>query len=364
MTPGPDVKTVVSLLTDQLERLCADLVPTGRPVGPHWVDASRDRGGLGDSFKVCLRGGLRGQWKHYGAGDVGGDALDLVAYAAGWGPPFKSTECKRKAIEWAKRWLGLENADPATLAARREEAARQAARRQDEAMKQRAGDAKLARGLFLGALPELAGTPVDHYLRGRGIALERLARMPGALRFHPGLGYTMDPPERRRTFPAMVASIAAPGHGVVAVHLTFLAEREGRWAKAPVVPAKVVRGAYAWAGAAVSLARGAGDRPWPKMRADERVLITEGIEDGLTLALACPEHRVLAAVSLANMGNVWLADGCREVTIVPDNDGDNPHAREGLARAIAAHQAKGRRVLLAPPDPEFKDVNAMVMGAA
>lgn len=358
--PGPDVRTIVALLTDQLDRLCAELIPAGRAIGPHWEDAPRNRGGRGDSFKVCLRGGLRGQWKHYGAGDVGGDALDLVAYVHGWGPPF-NREAKRRAIGWARGFLGLEAMDPAAVAQRREAAARAAQRREAEALEQRARDAKVARGLFLSASADLAGSPVDAYLRGRGIALERLARPTGAIRAHAGLGYTLDPPERRRVFPAMVSAISAPGHGIVAAHLTFLAQREGRWTKAPVSPAKVVRGAYAWAGGAVAIARGASGKSWAAMPAGENPLIAEGIEDALTLAIACPERRVLAAVSLANLGNVALPEHCRTVTLVPDNDGDNAAAAEGLARAIASHQAAGRQVLLATPDPAFKDVNAMVM---
>ena len=93
----------------------------------------------------------------------------------------------------------------------------------------------------------------------------------------------------------------------------------------------------------------------------EDVLITEGIEDGLSLALACPKRRVLVAVSLANMKNVWLPEQITAVTLCADND-THPKTIEAFENAVAAHQAAGRRVKIAR-SPRGKDFNDLLRGA-
>ena len=47
----------------------------------------------------------------------------------------------------------------------------------------------------------------------------------------------------------------------------------------------------------------ASNRPLAEAPADDQVAICEGIEDALTLALHDPALRVLAAISLSNLGN-------------------------------------------------------------
>ncbi len=54
-------------------------------------------------------------------------------------------------------------------------------------------------------------------------------------------------------------------------------------------------------GGAVNLWRGASGMPIKPAPEGESVHLTEGIEDGLTVAISAPVVRVLAAVSLANM---------------------------------------------------------------
>lgn len=213
-----------------------------------------------------------------------------------------------------------------------------------------------ALGLWLGAQPRLAGTPVETYLRGRGIALAELGRQPRALRFHPGLWH--EPSQRH--WPAMVAAVTDLAGRHVATHRTWLELLEdGRVRKAPVERAKMVLGGYA--GAAIRLARGASGRPLAEAPEGETVDLTEGIEDGLSVACAAPECRVLAALSLSNLGTVALPPTVAAVRLWLQNDTNNRALLAG-DRAISQHLAAGRRVLLPDIPSDFKDVNDMLRG--
>ncbi len=94
------------------------------------------------------------------------------------------------------------------------------------------------------------------------------------------------------------------------------------------------------------------------------MVVAEGIETALSIAVACPERRVLCAVSLANMGQLLLPPTLRTVIVAADNDGDNPAAMRGLRRAIACLAARGHAVRIAR-SPLGKDFNdALLAGAA
>ena len=71
----------------------------------------------------------------------------------------------------------------------------------------------------------------------------------------------------------------------------------------------------------------------------------------LSIALACPELRVLSAVTLANMARVELPATVARVILCADNDADNPSAAALLARAAERFAAEGRGVRIARPVP-------------
>ncbi len=85
-------------------------------------------------------------------------------------------------------------------------------------------------------------------------------------------------------------------------------------------------------------------------------MIAEGIETALSVAIACPELRVLSAVCLGNMARVVLPAAIGTVILCADNDGDNPAAARGLARAVA-HFAGGGRAVRVARSPIGKDFN-------
>jgi len=351
-----EISEVVGGLRARIEALAQELLPAGRREGDEWVDARRAQGGLGDSMKVKIRGAGAGTWGHFAAGK-GGDALDLIAYVNFGGD-------KKAAWRWAMNWLGLDTSRPVPQAQR--PVPSPAPARTDDAADHRRD---VGFKLWLEAREGLAGTPVERYLGGRGIALSALARPPSALRFHPRLPY-WDPPDRdgarpilRGHYPAMVALVAGEpsaraGH-FVALHKTYLAVRDdGRVTKADVPKPKMVYGRMK--GGSIRLARGASGKGFNAAPAGDVVAITEGIEDALTVALAAPELRVVAAVSLANMRNVWLPPNVAEVILVADNDGANEVAAKALQMAALAHHHAGRRVRIARPAAGVKDVNELL----
>ena len=160
----------------------------------------------------------------------------------------------------------------------------------------------------------------------------------------------------------MVAVMSAPGIPFAAVHRTWLA-RDGR-GKAPVTPNKKIWPSFT--GAAIHLARGETGLPAEdavKRGMVDRLLICEGIEDGLSVALAAPELRVWAAGTLGNLAHVKIPDCCHEVIVAADNDWGKPQAEALLKRGIEALAAQRRPVRVARA-AIGKDFNDQLRGAA
>ncbi len=89
-------------------------------------------------------------------------------------------------------------------------------------------------------------------------------------------------------------------------------------------------------------------------------MIGEGIETCLSVALATPEFRVLAAVSLGNLARVTLPPAIGTVIIAADNDGDGTPAAEALQRAVDRFAGEGRAVRIAR-SPIGKDFNDCIV---
>ncbi|MCX7381146.1 MAG: toprim domain-containing protein [Alphaproteobacteria bacterium] len=294
-------------------------------------------GEAGKSLAVHLFGTRAGVWSDFASGEAG-DALDLVA-------AVRCGRNVRDAMAWARAWLGRpEQAAPLRTAS----SGRTPAGPDDDQAERR----RKALALFLTAPEGIAGTPVALYLAGRGIDLAELGRAPRALRFHPDAWCS----EARRGLPAMLAAITNGAGEHVATHRTWLARDEaGRWRKAPLQEPKKTLGSYA--GGFIPLQRGASGKPLRSVPQGETVAIAEGIETALSVALACPELRVIAAVSLGNMARIVLPAAVRTVIVCADNDGaENAGAARALDAALAAFCGGRRRVRLARP-PVGKDFN-------
>lgn len=331
-----DVKDIVNLLTERIEALAAEVLPRGHREGRDWVEASTSKGGLGDSLKVCLAGARRGTWSHFANSGAKGDALELVCYVMFSGD-------KKKAIAWAKSWLGLDSADPARIKQARMKAAatREETRKKDEARK--AATQKHVKAIWLHAQGEILETPVDWYLKNRAVDLRALAHFPRALRYAPSLKH-----KNGQSYPTMVAAVVNGKGEQVAVHRTYLQMVNERWQKAEVgagFDAKMVLGSYA--GGIISLSRGKSGKPLSKAPDDDVVVLCEGIEDGLSIALACPDYRVLTTISVNNMKNAPLPPAIKTVVIAADNDKAGSQAAQALEEAVNAFLDQGRDVRIA-----------------
>ena len=323
------------------------MLPQGRREAHEWVHPSLT-GTSRRSLSVHLTGEKAGIWADFASGDRG-DALDLVAVVQCGGKI-------KEAMDWARHWLGIDDgAAPIETKAR---AVSEAAPRERDNSDQEARRRK-ALALFLSAPEGLAGTPVAAYLAGRSIDLAELGRAPRALRFHPAVWCQ----ETGGKLPAMLAAITSGQGEHVATHRTWLHRtRAGAWIKAPLHDAKKTLGTYA--GGFIPLQRGASGKPLRTTPEGEAVAIAEGIETALSVAVACPDLRVLAAVSLANMARIILPDTVTTVILCADNDKpDNLAVERALIGAIEHFARIGRIVRLAR-SPAGKDFNDALKAGA
>jgi len=355
-----DIGVIISGLEDNILALVRELFPAGIREGNEYRIGSL-AGEKGRSMAIHIGSTRAGIWCDYGGrSDDRGDALDLVAGALFSGD-------KKQAIQWAKGWLGLDLSDPAAMKKHRRRAAQKTRVQKDGSARNK----KKAFAIWLAAQEKLRDTPADLYLRGRGIDLSRLGYQPRALRFHPNLDNWEDLDPKRdqpRRMAALVAAITNARGETVAVHRTWLKPAIGTkafWTKADLKNPKMTLGRYV--GGAIRLWRGevfdpdTGEvRRAPALKDAQpgsSVVIAEGIEDGLTIAIAAPAHRVLVAVSLANMGSLELPPTITEVIIAADNDAPGSQATKQLNRVVEWFQSQGRRVRLARPPEGHKDMN-------
>ncbi|QJQ31810.1 hypothetical protein GV829_04575 [Sphingomonas lacunae] len=349
------VSEIEAMLKDRVEQLARELLPGGRKDGKEWCVGSI-HGEKGQSLRVSLRGSKQGWWRDFAAGE-GGDCLKLIAAVL-----FRGD--LGKAVQWAKSWLGIDHVDAPSIERFRIEAAAFREAKAAEAEKERRNRAASARSRWQQAVP-IPGTLAETYLLNRAIDLRRLGRAPGSLRFHPRLMYGYQGPEA----PAMVACCTLLSGEHVATHRTWLkrdgsgkagadeigCDAEGR----PNDPKKVM-GLYA--GAHIPLWKGTHRAPLRDVPKGTDIYASEGIEDGLTAACADPSQRVICFISLSNLGELELPPQMGRLIILAQNDPKGSPADKQLNRAIAAHRAKGRTVLIAPPPPGFKDLNDLVRG--
>lgn len=334
-----------AMLAARMALLAQQVLPGGKRIGSEWV-CGDITGKPGRSLSVRLTGPKAGIWSDFGGGG-GGDALALVAAVH-----FRGDV--RQAMDWSRKWLGLPANGSGPIAAPIPPPVAPAApgAAADEAQRRRKAVAP-----FLAGQERLNGTPAAAYLAARAIDLADLGRQPRCLRFHPACWCA----EANRELPALLAAIHDATGQHVATHRTWLAQSPtGRWVKAPVANPKKTLGSYM--GGAVRLWRGASGRPLEDVQDGEAVALAEGLETALSVALACPELRVLAAVSLPNLARVILPPAVRQVILCADNDDPgNTAAAAALDRAARRFAEQGRCVRIAR-SPIGKDFNDCLRG--
>jgi Toprim domain len=315
-----------------------------------------------------------GAWKDH-RGIAQGDVIDLVAYLKGWSDGPKKG--RREALRFLADLLGLASLSPAQRAA---DAARSKARRQVEdkrAAEELADKQRRAFDLWTTALPiGAAGAELGRaYLASRDIDLAALPKgprggdlAPSVLRVLPIHKHTWLEPKSPHNgdvsfWPCLIAGCWDPATARInAVHRTWLAH-DGA-GKAAVMPDRKVwpdfRGLVIplWRGdsrLSVTAAIAAGLR--------ETLVLAEGIETALSAALAAPQYRTWAFISLGNLGNLRLPDCIDAVLLHRENDTGNRAAIDAFTRGKRALEQQGR------PVAEIaalvgKDLNDTLRGAA
>lgn len=187
------------------------------------------------------------------------------------------------------------------------------------------------------ALPA-AGTPVEEYLRGRGLQMA----VPESLRYHPELRHY----QSEQMLPAMVAAISRPDtNKIIGIHRTYLQKDELGCRKASVDPSRMMLG-KALSGS-VALAPDGAD-----------VAIAEGIETALSVQQlwGIPAR---AALSCSRLTSTTLPELPLAESVYIGADGD----AEGLNYAVAAAEKwtkEGRIVRINVPELG-KDWNDLLM---
>lgn len=355
-----DTATIIDQLNARAGTLGPELLPNGHRSGNLWrFSGIADHGGSTSAW-LHLSGPKEGQWVDAGnaaPGEDKGDMLDLL----------RLIECggdKRRAFDRAREILGLvRNGQRVELTPAEREQRAEEARKRREAQEakleaERKRKAKGAKALFLSGVP-IADTGAGCYLTGRDLSPGPLGRWPGCLRFHAEVWHGA----LQMKMPALLGAIYRADGAQIGTHRIFLSHHHrAGWAKLQGVPAKMVLGNM-WGGF-VPINKGASGKSMRNMPEGEPLYVTEGIEDAVAVRMIKPEARIVAAISLGNIGAIVLPPAARNLVIVADRD-EKGRAQDALEAAIAQQQARGLSVSTVFPPREVagekvKDINDWV----
>jgi hypothetical protein len=349
-----EIDDLKELANGQVRSIAAHLLPNGRENCGYWETSSVADARTGKySLKVNLSGAMRGMWTDFaapkGTRERAGNILQLIA-AVKFGHDLGA------ACKWAKSWLGIDNLDPSRLATEKAKARRAAKANLAEAAEKAEKNRRRALQLYLSAEP-LPGTLAETYLCSRGIDLRRAGlAAPGSLKFQAACFCA----ETQSKLPAMIAAVVNLEGRHIATHRTYLAA-DGH-GKATLLEAKKALGKYQ--GGFIPLWKGSSDKPLGELKPGTPIYVSEGIEDGLSVALARPSLRVIAAISLSNLGGLELPQSC-PIHILGQRD-EKMQAIDAFAASVARLQEKGHQVFLIYPPAGVKDYNELLQrdGAA
>lgn len=345
--PGRDltVREIKELLTGLLPGLIHELVPSARREGNVFSapNPTRSADGRG-SFKVWSNGA----WREYDEPEAygKGDLLDLISYVHGHGG--KTRPARKFAVDWAKKRLGLSDRDPRALAkARREVNARSKEREADEA-KRAMRKRIMVRELLDKRVAIHPSAPPWLYLAGRGLDLAQLPWVSPCLGYVPSVRHWTS----GHTWPAMVSQVLHRDPSLLGLHGTFLEEHEGLWRKVKALgrEAKLTLGVVK--GGIVPLSLGAHGLTLKDAAADGKacdVILCEGIETGLALAIAIPEARVWSCLNMGNMAYAPVDHPAVSRVIAAIENDIKPQAIRQRESVLEALEAKGKPLATMQP---------------
>lgn len=353
MTASPEflarVERAKAALKQDMGALVRHLVPHGRKAGSSWSAYPPHRESDNpNGFAVYLSGPKAGGWIDFVTQDKG-DIFQLIGLVHGHSDFVSS-------LRWAEDRYGLSarlsDEERRRLSARAEV---QAARASKAEAEEAARKMRRACHAFSMALPEIEGTPVERYWRGRGIDIRELKHLERRwVRFHPNAPYPFV--EGYPLYPAQYWAFV-DGAGVMrALHATYLAP--GGAGKADVPKAKVMFGPMK--GSMLRVAMGCtGLDPEAAVAAGAArpLWITEGIEDALSVAILNPEARVWAAGSLSNYLEIPDHACASGFILVRDNDWGKAQPAQVFERALRRLKGFGKPVdvMRSPAGKDFND---------
>jgi hypothetical protein len=334
------------LANGQVRAIVMHLLPNGRENCGYWECGSIE-GEAGQSLKINLNGALRGMWTDFSAPprtkERAGNILQLVA-AVKFGHDIGS------ACSWVRSWLGLDNLDPNRLATEKAKARKAAAANIEEAKAKAEKNRRRALQLYISAAP-YPGTLAETYLCSRAIDFRAAGlAAPGSIKFQ-AASYCA---ETQSKLPAMVAPIIHADGRQLGTHRTYL-QSNGN-GKATLLEAKKSIGKYQ--GGFIPLWKGEHRCSMGQLPPGVPIYVSEGIEDGLSVALARPSLRVIAGVSLSNLGRLEL-NPANPLYILGQRD-EKMQAIESFASAVARLQERGHEVFLIYPPLGVKDYNELL----
>jgi hypothetical protein len=187
------------------------------------------------------------------------------------------------------------------------------------------------------AASEIDGTLADTYLRKRGIDTTSLkGQLSDSLRFHPSVYH----PFFQEVYPCLIAKVTDKDGEFMAIHRIFLTLEGDKIPKDKDGKSQAKLSLGSVKGGAVYLT---------PLR--EKIIVTEGIEDALTLVQCCPGYGVLAF--LGGNTSFDLPESIKEITIAADNDESGQKLACRIRRRL---QGEGKAVGIAYP-PVEKDFN-------
>lgn len=313
----------------------------------------------------------RGTWIDFRTGDKG-DALWLVAMVLSGG--VRDHAALKEAVAWAKHRYGFgsgqfDHKKWAEAVAR--DKARLAQMEHDAEAELKALRGKAFRKWLKAA--ELApGQSGYDYLAARAIDLRRLGKIPRAIRFaaredfyHHG--------KVIHSGPCLMTTMTQADGSFGALHrIWFDPDRPGEKADLGCDPdtGKPINPRKMWpdsGGCIMRLWRGSSglsEKEAVKHGLLDKVVVCEGVEDGLSLALIDPSRRVIAAGSLSGL-LLMTPPGCIDtLTIAADNDWNNPQALAQLEAAQARFIEEFGLTVKVAFSPVGKDFNDLLRGKA
>ncbi|WP_347271346.1 DUF7146 domain-containing protein [Rhizorhabdus histidinilytica] len=311
-----DATELAQRLGREAEAVCRHYLDAGHRQGNYW-QVGDARNTPGRSMFVRLKAtskGPAGKWTDAATGEHG-DLLDVIRESCGL-IDFADV------VEEARRFLSLPRPEPAPATNKR------------PGTPAPSGSAEAARRLFAMSHP-IGGTPVETYLRHRGITA---LHGTGSLRFHPRCYYRPDDHGPTETWPAMIAAVTDLEGKITGAHRTWLAPDGSD--KAPIETQRKAMGDLL--GAAVRFGI-----------ADEVMAAGEGIESVLSARQAIPHMAMAAALSAVHLAAILFPETLRRLYIVRDNDSAGDGARDSLVER--ANAAGIEAIVLSPMLEDFNE---------